>query len=110
MKQKILIFAFLWVSFMASAQQIEDAWVFLVDKEDVANKIANPLTILTQKAIDRKNKHSVTIDARDVPVNESYITNLKNNSCDTRMLGYKLISELFVSFDVATIGLDNKNN
>ena len=80
MKQKILIFAFLWVSFMASAQQIEDAWVFLVDKEDVANKIANPLTILTQKAIDRKNKHSVTIDARDVPVNESYITNLKNTT------------------------------
>ncbi len=76
MKKRILIFALLWLPFITSAQ-IEDAWVFLEDKVDVANKIANPLTILTQKAIDRKNKHSVAIDVRDVPVNEIYITALK---------------------------------
>ncbi len=77
MKKRILIFALLYLPFLTSAQ-IEDAWVFLEDKVDVANKIANPLTILTQKAIDRKNKHAIIIDARDVPVNENYITNLKN--------------------------------
>jgi len=77
MKKRILIFALLWLPIITSAQ-IEDAWVFLDDKVDVANKIENPLTILTQKAIDRKNKHGVVIDARDVPVNESYITDLKN--------------------------------
>ena len=77
MKKRILIFTLLCLPFFSSAQ-IEDAWVFLEDKVDVANKIANPLTILTQKAIDRKNKHAIIIDARDVPVNESYITDLKN--------------------------------
>jgi len=77
MKKRLLILTLLWLPFISSAQQIEDAWVYLVDKEDVANKIANPLTILTQKAIDRKNKHSIVIDARDVPINESYITSLK---------------------------------
>ncbi|WP_347922324.1 S8 family serine peptidase [Pontimicrobium sp. SW4] len=77
MKKRILIFTFLWLPFIVSAQ-IEDAWVYFTDKEDVATKIANPLTILTQKAIDRKNKHGVAIDARDVEVNESYITSLKN--------------------------------
>lgn len=76
MTKRILIFSLLWFPFIASAQ-IEDAWVYLTDKENVATKIANPITILTQKAIDRKNKHGVSIDARDVEVNESYITQLK---------------------------------
>ena len=56
----------------------EDAWVYFVDKENVENSIANPSTILTQKAIDRKNRHGVIIDARDVPVNEAYIVLLKS--------------------------------
>ncbi len=55
----------------------EEAWVYLSDKADVATSIANPITILTQKAIDRKNRHGVSIDSRDVPVNETYIAQLK---------------------------------
>ena len=39
--------------------------------------IANPISILTQQAIDRKNCTGVAIDERDVPVNEAYITLLK---------------------------------
>jgi len=58
----------------------EDAWVFFVDKENVSSAIANPITILTQKAIDRKNRHGVAIDVRDVPVNESYVSQIKNVS------------------------------
>lgn len=62
--------------FNAFAQE-EDAWVYLVDKEDVSASIANPISILTQKAIDRKNAHNVIIDVRDVSVNEIYISQLK---------------------------------
>tara|TARA_R110000868_G_scaffold1389_18_gene10785 strand:- start:5097 stop:6644 length:1548 start_codon:yes stop_codon:yes gene_type:complete len=51
--------------------------VYLTDKANVANSIANPITILSQKAIDRKNAHNVVIDKRDVPVNEVYIAQLK---------------------------------
>ncbi|MFT4697853.1 MAG: serine protease AprX [Flavobacteriaceae bacterium] len=56
----------------------EDAWVFFADKENVAESIANPISILTQEAIDRKEMHNVVIDERDVPVTESYITEIKN--------------------------------
>ena len=58
--------------------QIQDAWVFFADKENVQVSIDNPLTILTQEAIDRKAMHEVPIDERDVPVTESYITQIKN--------------------------------
>ncbi|WP_282148050.1 S8 family serine peptidase [Algibacter lectus] len=56
----------------------EDAWVYLADKENETTFIANPLTMLTQKALDRKARHGVSIDARDVPVNEDYVTAIKN--------------------------------
>ncbi|WP_225035524.1 S8 family serine peptidase [Winogradskyella sp. SM1960] len=58
----------------------EDAWISLTDKPNVAASIANPISILTQKAIDRKQNHSVAIDERDVPVNEIYISNLKSQT------------------------------
>ena len=63
-----------------SFAQTEHAWVYFTDKPDVANSLANPITILTQKAIDRKNNHGVAIDERDVPVNESYVTQVKNQT------------------------------
>jgi serine protease AprX len=76
MNKKYLFISLLFFQFYAFSQQ--DAWVYLTDKLNVANAIANPITILTQKAIDRKANHGVAIDSRDVPVNEAYITQLKN--------------------------------
>ncbi len=73
---KLLLITLLLCQFSLFAQ--EDAWVYLADKENVASSIANPISILTQKAIDRKDAHGVSIDDRDVPVNESYISQLKN--------------------------------
>jgi len=76
MLNKYLCIGLFFCHFFALAQQ--DAWVYLTDKENVAAAIATPITILTQKAIDRKSNHGVAIDSRDVPVNESYISQLKN--------------------------------
>ncbi|HBB48391.1 MAG TPA: serine protease, partial [Flavobacteriaceae bacterium] len=59
--------------------QIQDAWIYFLDKENVEASINNPITILTQEALDRKAMHSVVIDARDVPVTEAYIQEVKNS-------------------------------
>ncbi|MFI1771408.1 S8 family serine peptidase [Thalassobellus citreus] len=75
--KRILLFLF-FICYQLNLFAQQDAWVYLTDKQDVATSIANPISILTQKAIDRKVVHGVVIDARDVPVNESYITQLKN--------------------------------
>ena len=63
--------------FTINMQAQEDAWVYFTDKPNEATALANPLSILTQKAIDRKQNHGVVIDSRDVPVHEPYITDLK---------------------------------
>ena len=76
MKKLLLLLAVFAAPFMYAQQ--EDALVFLLDKEDVATSIANPISIMTQDAIDRKALQNTPIDERDVPVNEAYITQLKN--------------------------------
>ncbi|MFT4849326.1 MAG: serine protease AprX [Sphingobacteriales bacterium] len=74
--KKIVLLLAVFAAPIIYAQQ--DALVFLLDKEDVATSIANPISIMTQDAIDRKALQNTTIDARDVPVNEAYISQLKN--------------------------------
>lgn len=66
---------FLLGTLLVSAQQ--DARVYLTDKQNVAQAISNPITILTQEALDRKMAQGIPIDSRDVPVNETYIAQLK---------------------------------
>ncbi len=76
---KYLLTIIVLLSGCSVSAQIQDAWIYFSDKEDVEASINNPLSILTQEAIDRKAMHSVVIDARDVPVNESYIQEVKTS-------------------------------
>lgn len=70
MLKKLLVVTFIFCQYVINSQ--EHAWVYFTDKENVAYSLANPLTILTQRAIDRKIRHGVVIDDRDVPLNENY--------------------------------------
>ncbi len=75
---KKLLFLFTILLIQQSYGQTQDAWVFFADKENVEASLANPITILTQEAIDRKQLHNTPIDVRDVPVNEAYISQIKD--------------------------------
>jgi len=63
------------MSINSYAQQ--DAWVYLLDKPNVSAALANPISILSQESINRKQIHNIPIDERDVPVDETYISDLK---------------------------------
>ena len=84
------------MSHFLAFSQIQDAWLYLADKENVQFSINNPTTILTQKAVDRKNVHGVVIDERDVPVNESYISQLKIQAGITVMAKSKWFNAVHV--------------
>ncbi len=94
MKKKCFLLLFC-ITYLGISQT-EDAWVYFTDKENVANAIANPITILTQEAIDRKNLHNITIDDKDVPVNENYIDQLKSTSGITVLAKSKWFNCVFV--------------
>ena len=94
--KKILLLLTLCIGHFSAYSQIQDAWVYLTDKVNVQTSIANPITILTQKAIDRKSAHGVAIDERDVPVNESYISLLKQQTGITVMSKSKWFNAVHV--------------
>lgn len=81
----------------------EDAWVYLKDKPNVDASLANPITILTQKAIDRKQNHNIAIDERDVPVNETYIADLKTQTGITVLAKSKWFNAVHVRGNEADI-------
>jgi len=74
----------------------EDAWVYLINKPNEAAALANPISILTQKALDRKQNHGIAIDVRDVPVHEPYITTLKSQTGITVMAKSKWFNAVHV--------------
>ena len=56
MKNKIVLFFFLLpISFYS--QENEDAWVFIKDKPNSATFLANPLQMLSQRSIDRRENN-----------------------------------------------------
>ncbi|MBU2928579.1 S8 family serine peptidase [Winogradskyella psychrotolerans] len=74
------IITILLLIFITNSFAQEDAWIYLTDKPNASALVENPISILTQKAIDRKQNHNIAIDVRDVPVNEAYITDLKSQT------------------------------
>ncbi|MDO5968824.1 S8 family serine peptidase [Flavivirga aquimarina] len=94
MKKHLLFLILLCYQFTIFSQ--EDAWVYIKDKQNVTASIANPISILTQKAIDRKSAHNVIIDERDVPVNENYISQLKGATGITVMAKSKWFNAVHV--------------
>ncbi len=69
MKKKLLIFIVL-LNFASFAQ--EDAIVYFKDKPNSAVFLANPLTMLTQRAIDRRTNQNIPIVLNDVPMHQPY--------------------------------------
>ena len=54
------------------------------------------ISILSQKAIDRKQNHNIAIDERDVPVNETYISDLKSQTGITVMAKSKWFNAVHI--------------
>lgn len=69
--KKITSLIVLLSGFWAVAQ--EDAWVYFTDKPDAAHYLANPLEMLSQRALDRRTRQNIPLDNKDVPISVSYI-------------------------------------
>ncbi|MDV7188205.1 S8 family serine peptidase [Lutibacter sp. TH_r2] len=94
MKVKLLIFLSLFSIFSINAQ--EDAWVYFVDKPNGANQIAAPLTILTQRALDRRTKQSIPLDIKDAPLEANYVAAVANATGITVLARSKWLNALHI--------------
>ncbi len=73
-----LILLFLAISFTAMAQLEGTRYVVIFkDKNNSPFSYDRPLEFLSQKAIDRRAKFNIPFDKHDLPVNPSYVTQVK---------------------------------
>lgn len=99
--KKIVLFLLLISSFLGFSQ--EDAWVYFTDKPDSATYLANPLTMLTQKSLDRRTAQNIALDIKDVPISPSYITQITNATGITVMAKSKWLNALHIRGSVTDI-------
>lgn len=95
MKKIFFLFYFL-LSLPFLAQQEEDAWVFFKDKPHKNNYLNNPLQMLSEKAILRRNVQNITLDEKDVPIFPAYYNQLKNEKTITVLSKSKWLNAVHV--------------
>lgn len=68
---KLLLIGFFLLGFFGYAQ--EDAWVYFNDKPNAQSFLDNPLTMLTQRALDRRTAQGIALTVSDAPIEQTYI-------------------------------------
>ena len=77
MIRTILFLLSFFVCAFAHAQQ-EEAWVYLSEKTNTEAYFDNPLTMLSQRALDRRIRQGIALDVRDVPLDAVTVSEVSN--------------------------------
>jgi len=75
--QKFLFFVLFTITFPIFSQT-EDAWIFFTDKPQATSFLNNPLSMLSQRALDRRSRHNIPLDITDVPIDNNYLNQIKS--------------------------------
>lgn len=75
--KRFLFSIFLLFGFFAFSQT-ELVFVYFKDKPNASTFLANPLTELTQKSIDRRTNLNLPLNVTDAPIEPTYLQNLQN--------------------------------
>jgi subtilisin family serine protease len=87
-------FLLLMVSSVIFSQ--EDAWVYFKDKPNAQTYLDNPLTMLTQRALDRRTAQNIALNLTDIPLEVTYINQVKLSSGITVMAKSKWLNALHI--------------
>jgi ATP-dependent exoDNAse (exonuclease V) alpha subunit len=89
MKKYVSLIAFLLMTTLAMAQSTGKQYlyrVYLTDKKGTPYSLKQPEKFLSPKAIERRKKQHLKLDATDLPVSPQYITAVEQ-------LGVKVVSK-----------------
>lgn len=73
--KKNYLFVLLLISISAFSQ--EDAWVYFKVKNNSQFYFDSPLQMLSQRALDRRTKQNIALDSKDIPIDISFINQVK---------------------------------
>jgi hypothetical protein len=81
----------------------EDAWVYFNVKNNSQTYFDNPLNMLSQRALDRRAKQNIDLDSKDIPIDPSFISQIKAVSGITVMAKSKWLNALHIRGSVTAI-------
>ncbi len=66
--------------FISVYAQEQHAWVYFADKPNATSYLEAPLTMLTQKSLDRRAAQSIVLGLQDVPIEASYVSSVASSA------------------------------
>ncbi len=94
-------FLLLFLSFAVFAQ--EDAWVYFNAKPNAQAFFSNPLSELSQRALDRRTNQNIVLDLTDAPLETSFVNQIKSSTGITVMAQSKWLNALHIRGTQANI-------
>ncbi|WP_394758984.1 S8 family serine peptidase [Flavobacterium sp.] len=92
--KKLILFLILIVSINAFSQ--EDAWVYFNAKPNSATFFSNPLSVLTQRSLDRRTTQGIALDIKDAPLHQPYVDQITASTGITVLAKSKWLNMLHV--------------
>jgi subtilisin family serine protease len=89
-------YVFFLLLFSSAIFSQEDAWVYFKDKPNAQAYLEKPLEMLTQHSLDRRTKQNIILNTTDVPVEKTYINQVKLSSGITVLAKSKWLNALHV--------------
>lgn len=103
MQTKFLLTILFLFSLNSALAQVEDAWIFFKDKPSQTSFIASPLNMLSQRALDRRMRYNIVLDAKDIPIENTYFSQIKNAAGITVKAKSKWLNALHIQGNQADI-------
>ena len=100
--KKILLLLIV-LSSCCSFSQEEDAIVYFKNKPDAATFLANPLSMLSQRSLDRRIAQNIALDIKDVPVHQPYYDQIATASGLIVLAKSKWLNCVYVRGSIASI-------
>jgi len=72
---KFYLYLFLFITSAVFSQ--EDAWVYFNAKPNSQSYFGTPLQMLSQRALDRRTNQNIALDLKDIPIELSYINQIR---------------------------------
>ena len=89
-------FTFLLLLLSITVFSQQEAWVYFDAKPNAQLFFTNPLTELSQKALDRRTNQNIALDFTDAPVETSFIDQIKASTGITVMAQSKWLNALHI--------------
>lgn len=96
-------FLFLLLSLSSVVFSQEEAWVYFNAKSNQQSYFDSPLKMLSQRALDRRTTQNISIDFKDIPIDPTYISQIKLVTGITVMAKSKWMNSVHVRGSQAII-------